>query len=195
MRICIFGDSITEGFYDDEKNGWVNRIKNNFSSDEIINLGVSGDTTEDLLSRFDEDIVGKEPDMIIFAIGINDSIYLPKQKHNYVNFDKFKENIKALIEKSKKFTGKIIFIGLTPVDESLTMPISWELEMHYSNEQVGKYDNAIGELCKGENIKFIDILSDFSREDYKSMLSDGLHPNAEGHKWMANKIAKELNKK
>ncbi|MCK9378783.1 MAG: SGNH/GDSL hydrolase family protein [Candidatus Moranbacteria bacterium] len=54
MNTCIFGDSIIEGYYDDEeKNGWVNRLKSIFSDDEIYNLGISGDSTENLLNRFD----------------------------------------------------------------------------------------------------------------------------------------------
>jgi lysophospholipase L1-like esterase len=192
MKICIFGDSITEGYYDEEKNGWANRLKAIFSDDEIYNLGISGDSTEDLLKRFDADIKDKNPEMIVFAIGTNDSVYLPAEKRNYVDFEKFKENLKTLIEKSKLFTNNIVFVGLTPVDESLTKPIPWEIEMHYTNEEIGKYSETIKQICKDEKLKFIDILKDLASIDYKGMLSDGLHPNADGHEWMANKVAKEL---
>lgn len=192
MNICIFGDSITEGYYDNEKNGWVNRLKTIFVDDEIYNLGVSGNSTEDLLKRFDADIKDKNPEMIIFAIGTNDSVYLPSEKRNYVDFDKFKENLKILIEKSKQFTNGIIFVGLTPVDESLTKPIPWEIEIHYTNEEITKYNNAIKQICESEKLKFIDIFSDFEKNNYKEMLSDGLHPNERGHEWMANKIAQEI---
>ncbi|HBO16417.1 MAG: gdsl-family lipolytic enzyme [Candidatus Moranbacteria bacterium GW2011_GWE2_35_2-] len=192
MNICIFGDSITEGYYDEEKNGWVNRLKAIFSDDEICNLGISGDSTEDLLKRFDADIKDKNPEMIIFAIGTNDSVYLPAEKRNYVDFNKFNENLKTLIEKSRQFTSNIVFVGLTPVDESLTKPIPWEIEMHYTNEEIGKYNKAIRQICEDEKLKFIDIFDDLASINYKEMLSDGLHPNAVGHEWMANKIAKEL---
>jgi len=30
------------------------------------------------------------------------------------------------------------------------------------------------------------------REDYETMLIDGLHPDSKGHEWMANKIIKEI---
>ncbi len=192
MNICIFGDSITEGYYDNEKNGWANRLKAILVNDEIYNLGVSGDSTEDLLKRFDADIKDKNPDMIVFAIGTNDSVYLPAEKRSYVDFDKFKENLKTLIDKSRQFTDNIVFIGLTPVDESLTKPIPWEIEMHYTNEEIRKYNDAIKQICKDEKLKFIDIFSDFEKNNYKEMLSDGLHPNEQGHEWMANRIAQEL---
>jgi lysophospholipase L1-like esterase len=192
MNICIFGDSITEGLYDNEKNGWVNRLKEKFGNDEIFNFGISGDTTDDLLARFNRDTSGKQLNAVMFAVGINDSIYLPKQKRNYVSFEKFEENLKTLAKKAKQHTKKIIFLGLTPVDESLTMPISWELEMHYSNDQVRKYNDVIKQFCRDEKIQFIDILDDFLKDDYRHMLSNGLHPNAEGYEWIANKVAKNF---
>lgn len=188
MKICIFGDSITEGFYDDEKGGWVNRLKILRKDDEIFNLGIAGDTTNDLLARIDADIEDKKPDMIVFAIGINDSIYLPAEKRNYVEFEKFKENLKRLIEKAKAFSDNIIFVGLTPVDENLTMPIEWEAEMYYTNDEVGKYDDAIKEICKKEGLKFVDIFSEMIEIDYVKLISDGVHPNAQGHEWMSRII-------
>jgi lysophospholipase L1-like esterase len=52
--ICVFGDSITWGAYDPERGGWVNRLRNDLEKKEIesYNLGISGDTTADLLKRF-----------------------------------------------------------------------------------------------------------------------------------------------
>lgn len=192
MKIFIFGDSITEGYYDDEKNGWVNRLKVGLGKDEIYNLGISGDTSEDLLERFDADVKGKKPDRIVFSIGINDSVYLPNEKRNYIDLDKFKENLGMLIKKARLLTNSIVFVGLTSVNEKLTKPIPWVTEMYYTNEEIKKYDDAIRRICKREKLKFIDIFSDFEKSDYEKMLSDGLHPNAKGHEWMANKIIKEI---
>jgi lysophospholipase L1-like esterase len=192
MIICIFGDSITEGYYDNEHSGWVNRLKTILANDKIYNLGISGDSTEDLLKRFDADIKGKNPEMIFFGIGTNDSIYLPAEKRNYVGFEKFKANLRSLVEKSRPFTNEIVFVGLTPVDESLTKPIPWQTEMCYTNEEIIKYNSAIRQICESEKLKFIDIFNEFEMNNYKEMLSDGLHPNESGHKWMADKISQEI---
>lgn len=193
MNICIFGDSITEGYYDEEKGGWVNRVKEKLNGDKIYNFGISGDTTEDLLGRFYSDINNKNPDMNIFAIGVNDSEFSQKEKRNLVDFNKFKENISRLIEKSKKFTKNIIFIGLVSVDEIRVSPIPWNLNWHYLDKDVEKYDRAIKEICDSKNIKFIDIYNEMKKVDYEKLLSDGIHPNSEGHKWIAEKVIKELN--
>lgn len=198
--IFIFGDSIAYGAFDREKGGWVNRLRfyldnktDGVFKADVYNLGISGDTTEDLLKRFDVGINRKAPGMIIFAIGINDSVYFSDKNKNYVEFDRFKDNIRTLIEKARKFTGNIVFIGLTPVVESETTPIPWEPEMHYLDGEIEKYNNAISELCQVEKIMFIDLKSGLLKLDYKALLDeDGLHPNPAGHEWIAKKIIKEL---
>lgn len=144
------------------------------------------------MERFENDIKDKNADKIVFAIGINDSILLPKEKRNYVDFEKFQENLKKLIGKARKFSKGIVFIGLTPADENLTMPTAWETEMHYTNEEILRYNDAIRQTCKNEKLKFIDLFAEFEKESYKGMLSDGLHPNAIGHAWMAKKISEKL---
>lgn len=192
MNICIFGDSITEGYYDEEKGGWVNRVKKKLNNDKIYNLGISGNTTQDLLKRFDSGILNKNPDIIIIAIGVNDSAILASKNNNWVAIDKFEENIVKLIKKSKKISKEIIFIGLTPCEEEKTSPIPWAPDVTYKNAFIKKYNDEIKEICKKENVKFIDLYDEMVKMDYKELLQDGLHPNANGHKWMAEKIIKEL---
>ena len=192
MNICISGDSITKGFYDDEKGGWVNRLKEARQEDKIFNLGISGDTINELLERFEKDVSGKNPNMIIFSIGINDSIYIMKEDRNFVSFDEFIKNIRKLAEKARKFCEKIVFVGLVPVDESLVAPMPWEPELYYLNKEIEKYDEAIREICKEEEVKLIDINQEMKKTDYKEMLSDGIHPNAKGHQWLAEKIGEQI---
>jgi lysophospholipase L1-like esterase len=197
MNICIFGDSITYGAFDPEKGGWANRVrlyldrKDDFE-DEVYNLGILGDNTDGLLERLDAEAKFREAGFLIFAIGVNDSQYIISQNQNRVPLEKFEQNIKELITRAQKITDKIVFVGLTPVDESKTASIPWNIDKLYKNEYVEKYNDKINEVCENEGIDFIDIFSEMSKEDYKVMLIDGLHPNEKGHKWMSDQIIKEL---
>ncbi len=197
MNICIFGDSITYGAFDTEKGGWANRLhlyldsKNDFE-DEVYNLGISGDHTEGLLERFDSEAKSRESDFLIFAIGMNDSQFVISENQNRVLLEKFEQNIKELISRARKITNKILFVGLTPVDEAKTVPIPWDTDKMYKNEYVEKYNSKIKEICESEAVEFIDIFSDMIKENYTSMLVDGLHPDAKGHEWLANRIVSEI---
>ncbi len=94
-RICIFGDSITKGHCDYEEGGWANRLKkyleNKDSDNSVYNLGVDSDTTDNLLGRFDAEARTRDPEIIIFAIGINDSSYRESLKGSKINFKNFKK--------------------------------------------------------------------------------------------------------
>lgn len=184
--ICIFGASITYGAWDFEKGGWANRLRlhldNNKFYSEVYNLGISGNTTSDLLKRFDTELEARKPDKIIFSIGNNDSILLIKEKCQMTQIEKFEENIKVLISKSRKQTQNIVFTGLTPVDEERTSPIPWATNKIYKNQYIKIYNDKIKEICDSEKIKFIDLYDKFiNLENYKEILEDGLHPNSDGH--------------
>ena len=187
--ICIFGDSITWGAWDKEKGGWVNRLRlflePLFDYKVILyNLGVSGDNTEDLLKRFKAEAEARKPNIIIFSIGANDSQYIDSKDNPRVNLEKFQENLNKLANQAKKITPKIIFIGLTKVDESKTMPIPWNKRKYYTNENVIQYKSIIESFCQENKILFVDILDLLNKED----LDDGLHPNSQGHQKMFERI-------
>ncbi len=191
MNICIFGDSITEGI-DDSCGGWVGRLNLNRDDANIINLGVDGDSTDGLVERFEADIKGKNPDIVVIAIGTNDSMYLSDDGCNYVSFEKFIGNLGILKRMAERHAKRVIFVGLSPADERLTTPVSWGAGMYYTNREIERYDRAIRTFCEKEAAQFIDIHDDFMKLEYMDMLADGLHPNALGYEWMAKKIATAL---
>lgn len=192
-RILIFGDSIVFGNWDAIGGGWADRLKQYCMKKElenpeldysVYNLGISGDSTGNLLERFEfeakQRIYNKEETTVIFAIGLNDS----QIGSIGISPEKFRKNIGKLIEAAGGYSSKIIFVGLIPVDELKTNPISWDENMFYKNERIEKYDEIIKSICRENNIYFIDMLGEFSKLDYKKLLEDGLHPNSAGHKKM-----------
>jgi lysophospholipase L1-like esterase len=187
-NICIFGDSIVRGGVDKEGGGWVNRLRkyievNNHCA-RVYNLGISGDNTDGLLERFSAEAKVREPEIIIFAIGVNDSSYRQSLNGNRIDFKRFKNNLESLLKKAKVFTDKIIFVGITSVDESKTVPIPWNTDASYKNKDIEKYDGAIKNLCKKNNLPFIPMYDLLNKED----LDDGLHPNAVGHEKMFQRV-------
>ena len=181
-KILIFGDSITAGFYDSQ-GGWAFRLKNLLMSKDrdnrIYPLGVSGDTGEDLLKRFFNEVKARVKEdeerevVFIFAIGINDSNL--EEGKNKVPLKEFEENILKLIKLALTFSKNIIFLGLTPVNE--------EKAKGYRNKEIKKYNDKLREICKENKIKFIEIFEKWIDLDYDKLLDeDGLHLNDRGHK-------------
>jgi lysophospholipase L1-like esterase len=159
-------------------------LENSKSYWEVYNLGISGDNSDNILIRLENEINCRiwrdEEIMIIFSVGINDS----QVGKIGISSEKFKKNIDKLINTSSKFSSKIVFIGLTPVDESKTSPIPWDIDEFYKSEYILKYDNIIKSICKENKVYFIDMFDEFKKINYKKLLEDGLHPNFEGHQKM-----------
>lgn len=190
-EICVFGDSITWGANDKEKGGWVNRLQSQLLKRNgkrrdftVYNLGVPGDKTKDLLKRFDCESSVREPDVIIFAVGINDSSYLKSKKTNRVPIRDFETNVYKLIRKARSFTKKVVFVGLTVVDEKKTMPILWNKDIYYSNRDINIYNKKLKDICRAHKILYIDVAGTLKTGD----LGDGLHLDSRGHEKMFRKI-------
>jgi lysophospholipase L1-like esterase len=193
-RICVWGDSITYGVDDIEKGGWVNRLRqfldNEGGDTRIYNLGISGDTTNNLIKRFEVECEAREPDTVLFAIGINDSRYVKTEDSPNVLPDKFVENLKFLLEISKKYSKKVCFIGLTKVVESKTMPIPWHPTEYYTNKRIKQYSFLIESLSKKNDIPYLDMFNLIEDND----LEDGLHPNSSGHEKIFQRVKGFLEK-
>jgi len=195
MRAIIcFGDSITYGM--GQNGGWAGRLKQHFETPEhkaVYNLGVPGDDTNDLLQRFDIEVEARLWDirpgdnfLILIAVGVNDCKFdgdKPRMEEKT-----FENNMKKLLAKAKKFkNAKVACIGIIPVDEKRTQPYE---ETSFSNERVTVFNNILKKSC--EDIPFFDIFEIMVKEDYPTMLEDGLHPTAEGFDFMFTQIKEFL---
>jgi lysophospholipase L1-like esterase len=205
-HLIVFGDSLVYGCWDEE-GGWVQRLRkyldklvvgSNFELYFMVyNLGLSDETTETLVKRFDDEIKPRlseeEENLIILAVGINDSEFFHKNNCPRVSEAKFKANLGKLIDQAKKYTDKIIFIGLTPVDDAKVDPIPWSPDYSYRNKQVKEYNHLIKAVCEKQKIPFLDLLPDLGK-DFNQSLVDGVHLNHDGHKILFKKVLDALRK-
>lgn len=203
MTIICFGDSITYGNWDPE-GGWVGRLRKYLDTKSLsayqgedlysryytltYNLGIPGDTSLGLFARFENELVPRfnpdEETIILFAIGINDSRFYPKENRHEVDIEDFKQNIWDMWEIARQYTQDVAFIGLTPVDEDRTNPLFWEQDAVYKNEYIEKYDYALREFCEGRNVPFINIFDKMKGLNLHELMEDGIHPNSKCYEIM-----------
>jgi lysophospholipase L1-like esterase len=182
-NICIFGDSIAYGYYDSE-GGWVDRLKRYYFQTgidaSVHNQAVSGDITDDILKRFKVECDAREPDVILFALGINDSQWLVDENQLRTDPVKFKRNLSELLTLAQTYTRKVFFIGLTNIDEDKVTPCPWKPSKAYYTRYVEKYNGIIESFCQEKSVPFISLSGILGIAD----LEDGLHPNTKGHQKM-----------
>jgi len=204
MRVLIFGDSITQGFYD-EQGGWATRLVNYYLAQDLarkedvptlFNLGISGDTTKNVLDRFEAEAnarIGKNSDnTLVFAIGTNDTIYRGEQFDNTP--EKCREQLAELLGKAKGYTNKIVFVGLFPVIDELLQPFPWSTTGKcYSTERMKLFNDALVKFCTDSDLPMVDLWPVFESEsDLKSLFFDGIHPNSKGHQLIYETVQPKL---
>ena len=187
--ILIFGASNSYGAWDIE-GGWVQRIRKFKDKENIINLpnfiliynlSISGNTTEDILDRFDAEIRAhlketKKAHAIIFSIGANDS---RKINGKYaVSPEKFRQNIVELIKRAKKHTRTIVFVSPKPIHPDF---VQWSKTETYELKDIKNYKDIIKLVCKENKVHFVDLFDELKKLEYPKLLQDELHYNTKGH--------------
>ena len=200
-HLYVFGDSIAQGAWD-PMGGWVQRIRSILDEEYFqnpdkycltFNMGVSGNATADILKRFAPEMEARfnqeEKTILLFAVGINDSLLDYEKGINQVEQDDFESHLNELLKQAKKYSAHIGFVGLNPVDEAEVMPLPWSKTEAYTNEAVQSFDTSLKAFCEKNDVPFIDVMSDWLEGgEYRNWLFDGIHPNAVGHQRIARVV-------
>jgi lysophospholipase L1-like esterase len=197
--ILCFGDSITFGRGEMPSTGWVGRLKNYYESQDfyncVFNLGIPGNTSEDLLERFDVEakarVIYRRPDseyIMTISIGTNDMGGKGSPEAVIISPKKFRKNTLSLIKKARKYVQKVVFIGTIPVDESKS-PVG---TFYFTNKKQEEYNQIVKDCCEKENVLFLDLYSKWIKRDYLNLLYDDVHPNAKGYGLMYEQIKEFL---
>jgi lysophospholipase L1-like esterase len=192
-EVFIFGDSIVFGL-NDPNGGWVTILKAHFQKLEfkkktkfirIYNLGISGNTSKDIVKRFENEFLDRwnknKVPVIIIAVGVNDlavDIHTGKFK---VSIEEFEDNISFLIQTALKLgveKNNIILFNITNIDENVTK-IPDNRGFVRSKDSLQDYNKKILEISNTRNIKLFSVNSCFNSN--LELDEDGLHPNQSGH--------------
>lgn len=118
----------------------------------VVNMGISGNTSRDLLARWDADVNALDPDYVVVLIGINDvwrQFDSPARPEASVSPEDYEANLNAICDKTK---AKLIF--MTP----------YYLEPN-KNDAMRKRTDEYASICKQiaekRNIPVIDLQAAF----------------------------------
>ena len=176
-QTVLLGDSITdffnwyELFYDFSKS----------SGQAVYNRGISGDTTDRLLERLQENVLNIKPKNIVLLIGTNDiSRGLPLSLSV--------ENVEKIIKYTKDSCPEINFIieAVYPINKNMRDRFEKR-----SNRKINEMNKEFVKLCEKYNcvwIDFTDKLKDKNGNLKKEYTFDGLHINALAYEVVAENI-------
>ncbi len=161
----------------------------------VINAGVGGNTTADMLARIDKNCLAHRPDLTVFMAGTNDM-----NSKKYIPLPQYEKNMRSIIGKILDVGSHIILMPILPAyepylytrhDKSFYEPEGY---MGRKNEM----NKLIRNLASEYQLTFLDMHHIFEMignigEDENSLIqneansgkTDGLHPTNNGYRLMA----------
>lgn len=192
-RIVFFGDSITQAGV--TPGGYITRMqemlqKNGTASQyELIGAGIGGNKIYDLYLRMEEDVIAKNPDVVVIWVGVND-VWHKASYGTGTDPDKFEKFYAAVIKKLQEKNIKVFVCTPAAIGE----------RTDYSNQQDGDlnlYSNIIRKVAKTYNCPVIDLRKAFLDYNLKNntenkesgvLTTDRVHLNDKGNTFVAQKM-------
>ena len=174
-KIVLMGNSITEH--------WQTYTPLFFEENSfLINKGISGQTTVEMLSRFSEDVINQKPQAVYILAGINDIA----QNSGYISIDDISTNIIKMGLLAQKNNIQVVICSVMPVTE-----IVWNEKIKNANQKVIELNQKLINKSKKNNFTYLDYYSKM-KDELNSLTYDGLHPNKKGYVKMNAIIKKSL---
>ncbi len=169
--VLALGDSLTAGAGVTPEEAWPNLLAAK-TGWVLINGGVSGNTSGDALQRLPALLEQHKPVLVLVTLGGNDMLHHLPEAETIANLEKTLTLIRA--------QGAKAVLLATP-QPSLTAAV-------FRNLSAADFFRHVAEAQKIPliNDAIADVLSD------PQLKVDPLHPNAQGHALLAEKISKEL---
>ncbi|WP_436519924.1 SGNH/GDSL hydrolase family protein [Actinoplanes sp. HUAS TT8] len=186
--VVFTGDSVTDcGRREDPDglgDGYVRILATSppLAGVRVVNTGVGGDLSSDLVERWESDVLAHEPAVVSVLIGINDVWRRYDGAGVITGADVFEANLRGVLEPLK---ARLVLI------EPFVLPVSAEQE-RWEDEDLGAKRTVIKGLAAALGAVFVPAQSILSaaarREGASTLATDGVHPTARGHELLAEAV-------
>lgn len=169
-RVVFMGNSITEGWSNFDKSFWERK--------PYINRGISGQTTPQMVLRFQQDVIDLKPKVVVILAGINDIA----GNTGPMTLEQTRDNILNMAKLAQANGIKVVISSVIPAYD-----FPWRPGMEPA-EKVVALNHMLKTYCDKNKIVYLDYhtaMKDDRNGLKKELGYDGVHPNLEGYKAMA----------
>jgi acyl-CoA thioesterase-1 len=170
--IVVLGDSLSAGYGVRIDKSWPSLLEKNIINNgltfEVINAGISGDTTSGGLYRLPKLLSRHEPQIVILELGGNDGLRGMSLKKVV------RKNLRAMIEMVQASGGIPVLVGV-------------ELPPNYGEMYTGNFKKIFVDLASEYDLVLVNgSIKDMTERGL--MQSDGIHPNQDGHELIEQEV-------
>ena len=169
--IVVFGDSLTAGYGVTPAQAYPGLLHARLAAEgyryRIVNAGVSGDTTAGGLRRVDWALAVK-PSIAIVALGANDGL----RGQSPVEMQR---NLERIVERFQSGGARVLLAGM-------------RLPPNYGGRYADEFERAFAQAASRRGVVLMPFLLDGVGGEPSLNLPDGIHPTAEGHRIIADRL-------
>jgi lysophospholipase L1-like esterase len=172
QRVVFFGDSITDAWGRSETTGVF------FPGKPYVNRGISGQTTPQMVVRFQQDVVHLQPAAVVILAGTNDIAGNTGPSTQ----EMIEDNYTSMAEIAKQNGIKVVFASITPA-----FAYPWKPGIQ-PVERIRELNKWLQDFCSRNGCVYLDYYSsmvDANGAMLPGLSSDGVHPTAKGYSVMA----------
>ena len=173
-RVVFIGDSITDYW----------KLADYFPGKPyvVINRGIDGQTTPQMLVRFRQDVINLHAKVLVVLAGTNDVAGVTGRTRN----EDIEANYTSMAELARAHDIRVVFASLLPANN-----YSEDAKESYAlrpSERILALNRWLKDYCAANGMVYLDyfaVLVDEKGMLRRELSEDGLHPNAAGYKIMA----------
>ena len=166
--ILIIGDSLSAGLGVTYNQAWPSLLQNRLKKEgyliQVLNAGISGDTTSGGVQRLPVLLDKYTPEIVVIELGGNDGL-------RGTSINSIESNLRSMIEVALGRGAKILLIGM-------------QLPPNYGNAYATSFQNLFPQLAIEYKIGLVErLIQRMMNEIWQQSLMqlDGIHPTTEGH--------------
>ncbi|MCA1633693.1 MAG: arylesterase [Acidobacteria bacterium] len=175
-KIVAFGDSLTAGYGLSPKESYPSILQQKLDAEgykyEVVNAGVSGDTSAGGLRRIDWSLEDGDVRFIILELGANDFLRGQPVKET-------RRNLSQIIERAQARGAQVLLAGMYTTTNA-------------GDAYLKEIDEVFKSLADDHDLPLIPFFLENVAGKRDLNLDDGVHPNAEGTKIVADTVYKYL---
>jgi len=173
--VVFLGDSLTAGYGLDAEQAFPHLVEETLQNEGIeikaVNAGVSGDTTAGGLSRLDW-LLRQEPDGLVVGLGGNDGL-------RGLDLEASEENLRAIVEGGQAAGADVLLLGML-------------IPPNYGPDYTEEFAAMYPQIAEDTGAALLPFLLEGVAGDPELNLPDGIHPNVQGQKLVAETVAEHL---
>ena len=176
QTLLVVGDSLSAAYGMELKQGWVHlleqRLQQQNPHSQVINAGLTGDTTAGGLKRLPKLLQEYQPQLVIIELGGNDGL------RGYP-LGQLQKNISAMIELSHNSGAEVLLLGI-------------RIPPNYGRRYSEGFFNSYAKLASVKKTALVPFFMAGVGDNIELMQADGIHPNAKAQPKLLENVWAQL---